>query len=196
MALGISVGTAAIAGDEETGTLEYLLSKPVTRSQIVLARFATIIVIILIVALASGLVLLIAAPLFDLTTATTSTASDGSTVTNPGIAFDNIAWGTLGAFAVGLGTGALAFAVGSATGRKGVTMGATSGFVIAGYLLYTLTNLTGDAEFLSWISPWRWYVDDAMFVNGWSVDILWPLAETILALGASLWLFNRRDIQG
>jgi hypothetical protein len=39
-------------------------------------------------------------------------------------------------------------------------------------------------------------VDDAMFVNGWSVDILWPLAETILALGASLWLFNRRDIQG
>ena len=34
MALGIAVGTAAVAGDEETGTLEYLLARPVTRTTI------------------------------------------------------------------------------------------------------------------------------------------------------------------
>jgi len=30
MALGVALGVAAIAGDEETGALEYLLAKPVT----------------------------------------------------------------------------------------------------------------------------------------------------------------------
>lgn len=40
MALGIALGTAAIAGDESEGTLEYLLATPVTRTEIAVARFA------------------------------------------------------------------------------------------------------------------------------------------------------------
>ena len=46
MALGIALGTASIAGDESDGTLEYLLSKPVTRTEIAMARFAGMVTVL------------------------------------------------------------------------------------------------------------------------------------------------------
>jgi hypothetical protein len=39
MALDVALGVAAIAGDEETGALEYLVSKPVSRITVVLASY-------------------------------------------------------------------------------------------------------------------------------------------------------------
>jgi beta-exotoxin I transport system permease protein len=195
MALGISLGTASVAGDEEAGTLEYLLSKPVNRTQVVVGRFLASITILFLVAVVSGLALLASAPLFELTTSTTTTAADGSTVTNPGVGLGDIAAGTFAAFAVGVGIGAIAFLIGAATGRRGITLSAGAGIAVAGYLLYTLANVTDGLDFLTWISPWRWYVADAMFINGLDWDVLLPfgLALGCAAIGGVL--FNRRDLR-
>jgi len=54
MAFGVVLGVAAIAGDEDTGGLEYLLAWPVTRSTVTLARFASMLTILASVAAASG----------------------------------------------------------------------------------------------------------------------------------------------
>jgi ABC-2 type transport system permease protein len=43
MALGISLGANAIAGDEEVGTLEYTLSSAATRAQILVTRCAGVV---------------------------------------------------------------------------------------------------------------------------------------------------------
>ena len=51
MALGVSLGIAAIAGDEETRNLEYLLSGPVDRTVVVFARFAGFVSTLFIVSL-------------------------------------------------------------------------------------------------------------------------------------------------
>lgn len=178
--LGITLGAAAIAGDGERGTL---------------ARFAALVTILFLVAVASGLALMVLAPAFDLTSETTGTGPNGEMITNPGVSVGDAAAGTFAAFAIGLGTGAIAFLIGAAAGRYGITVGVTAGYSIAAYLLYTLSNTTGDLDFLTWISPWRWYVDDAMFINGLDWDVAMPFALAAVCLAASWALFVRRDLQ-
>jgi ABC-2 type transport system permease protein len=195
MALGIALGVASIAGDEAEGTLEYLLSKPVTRTEIAMARFAGMITILLIASIVNLLAVAATMPFVDLTDAVTTTAADGTTVTSPGATVGDLFVGGLSAMAVGIGSGAVAYLLGAATGRRGVAMGFASGFAVAGYVLYTLSNVTGDLEPLTWFSPWRWFIDDAMMVRGLTLDILWPFALAVVALIAGWRLFVRRDLQ-
>jgi ABC-2 type transport system permease protein len=61
MALGIALGAAAIAGDEQAGTLEYTLSSTATRSQMLITRFAGVFTILFGVAALSGRALLVTA---------------------------------------------------------------------------------------------------------------------------------------
>jgi ABC-2 type transport system permease protein len=194
MALGISLGANAIAGDEEVGTLEYTLSSAATRTQIVLTRYAGVITALFAVAAISGLVLLASAPLFDLTSASTVTI-DGTPVTNPGVDASNVAAGTFAAFAVATGVAGIAFLVGGLTGKKGRAIGVATAIAAASYVFYTLANLTGVAEPLTWLSSWRWYISRAMFINGLGWEVVLPFALAA-ACGCLAWVaFERRDLQ-
>ncbi|MCO5317145.1 MAG: ABC transporter permease [Microthrixaceae bacterium] len=195
MALGIALGTASISGDESDGTLEYLLAKPVTRTEVAMARFGGMVTVLLVASVVNLVGVAATMPLFDLTDPVTVTALDGSTSTAAGATVGDLFVGGLSAMAVGLGSGAVAYLVGAATGRRGLAMGVSSGFAVAGYVLYTLSNVTGDFEWVTWLSPWRWFVDDAMMVNGMTVDILWPVALAAVSLGLGWALFLRRDLQ-
>lgn len=195
MALGIALGTASIAGDEAEGTLEYLLAKPVTRTEVALARFAGMVTVLVIASIVNLVGVAVTMPFFDLTDSVTTTAVDGSTVVSPGVTVGDLFVGGLSALAVGLGSGAVAFFIGAATGRRGVALGAASAYAVAGYVLYTLSNVTGQAEVLTWLSPWRWFIDDAMMVNGLTVDVLWPVVLAAVALVAGWQAFLRRDLR-
>lgn len=195
MALGIALGTASIAGDESEGTLEYLLSKPVSRSEVAFARFAGMVTVLVVASVVNLAGVAATMDLFDLTDPVTTTALDGTTTTAAGVTVGDLFVGGLSAMAVGLGSGAVAYFLGAATGRRGVALGASSAFAVAGYVLYTLSNVTGSADWLSWLSPWRWFIDDAMMVNGLTADIAWPVLLAAVALVAGWQLFLRRDLQ-
>ena len=195
MALGIALGTASIAGDESEGTLEYLLAKPVTRTEVAFARFAGMVTVLVIASILNLVLVFVTAPLFELGDDVTTTAPDGTTVTSPAVGFDDLFVGGFAAMAVGLGSGAVAYFLGAATGRRGLALGVSSGFAVAGYVLYTLANVTGDFEPITWLSPWRWFMDDAMMVNGLTWDVLWPFVLALVALLAGWQLFLRRDLQ-
>lgn len=195
MALGIALGTAAIAGDESDGTLEYLLSNPVTRTEIAVARFAGMVTVLTVASIVNLVAVAVTAPLFGLGEEVTITEPDGSTITASGVTFDQLVVGGLSALAVALGSGAVAFVLGAASGRRGFALGVSSGFAVAGYVMYTLSNVTGDHEWLTWFSPWRWFIDDAMMVNGLTVDILWPVALAAICLVVGWQAFLRRDLQ-
>lgn len=62
--------------------------------------------------------------------------------------------------------------------------------------LYTLSEMTGDLESLTWFSPWRWYVDDAMLVNGLDWPVLLPFGTAIVGLVVGWQVFIRRDLEG
>ena len=195
MALGVALGVAAIAGDEETGALEYLLAKPVTRTTVAFARFAGAVTILLVVSVLSGLALILSLPLFDLNNAVTSKAADGSTVTSPGATAVDIFNGTFSSFAVAMGIAGMAFLLGGVTGRKGIALGGASAFGIGGYVLYTLSNMTGSLKALTWISPWRWYVDDAMSIFGLTWSVALPFIAAMVGLLVGWLAFLRRDLQ-
>lgn len=194
MALGIALGAAAIAGDEEAGTLEYTLSSTATRRQIVVARFAGVFTILFGVAVFSGLALLATAPLFDLTGDRTVTI-DGRTLTNPGLGLSHVAVGTFTAFAVATAEGGIAFLVGAVTGNRGRAIGVTAGIALASYVFYTLANLTGILTSLTWLSSWRWYISKAMFINGLGWEVVLPFALAAVCGGVAWFAFERRDLR-
>lgn len=180
MALGVVLGVAAIAGDEDTGTLEYLLSKPVTRSTVVLARYLGMVTILALVAVLSGLSLVVCCPLFGL--------DDGATAAD-------VFNGTLSSFAVAVGLAGFAFLLGAVLGHKGLALGIATGVGIGGYVFYTLSTMTGSLEPLTWISPWRWYVADAMLVKGLTWNVVLPFGTALAGLAIGWWGFVRRDLR-
>lgn len=194
MALGISLGANAIAGDEEVGTLEYTLSSSVTRAQILLTRLAGVVTILFSVAALSGVALLVTAPLFDLTTDTTVTI-DGARVTNPGVTVSNVAAGTFAAFAIATGVAGMAFLVGGLTGKKGRAIGVATAIAVGSYVFYTLANLTGIVKYLTWLSSWRWYISRAMFINGLGWEVVLPFVLAAICGGLAWVAFERRDLQ-
>ena len=195
MALGVSLGVAALAGDEATGALEYLLSGPVTRTQVVMGRFAAAITVLAFAAIVSGLSLAITMPMFDLTDAVTTTLPDGTTSTAPGATVGNIVDGTVSAFSIALGLFSLAFLIGAVTGRKSVALGGAAALGVGGYVLYTLSSMTSSLDWLTWLSSWRWYVDDVMLINGLNWPVLIPFGVAAVSLMLGWWAFLHRDLQ-
>jgi putative exporter of polyketide antibiotics len=104
--------------------------------------------------------------------------------------------GTFASFAVAIGLGSVAFMLGAIIGRKGIALGIATAVGVGGYVLYTLTQTTGDLEALAWLSPWRWYVDDAMLINGLDWEVLLPFGTMILSLLVGWQVFVRRDLKG
>ncbi len=195
IALGIALGSAALAGDEETGALEYLLSKPVTRTTVALSRFAAAVTVLAFVSALSALSLIASIPAFGLDDAVSTTAPDGTVVTQPGATAGDIAAGTFAAFAVALGSLGVAYLIGGVTGRKGLATGIAAGIALGGYVLYTLSDSTGSLEALTWVSPWRWYIDDAMLLDGLTASVALPFVLALVGLLVGWWAFVHRDLQ-
>lgn len=196
MSLGASLGCAAIAGDEDTGSLEYLLSNAVTRTTVLFARFAAVVTILFVVTFVSALSLVVTMPLFELTDEATLTSPDGSPITAPGATVGDVAAGTLAAFAIALGLTGIAFLVGAVTGRKSIAVGVAAGVGVGGYVLYTLSSMTTSLDAIVWLSPWRWYVGDAMLINGLSSAVLLPFATATVSLLVGWQVFLHRDLRG
>lgn len=195
MALGVALGSAAIAGDEDTGQLEYLLSGPVTRTVVALGRFAAAITVLLGVSVLAGLSLVVTMPMFELTDSVTTILLDGTTSVSDGATAMDIFNGTFAAFSAAVGLTGIAFLIGAVTGRKGLATGGAAAIGIFGYVIYTLSNMTGGLEWLTWLAPWHWYADDVVLINGLSWEVAIPFATATVSLLVGWWAFLHRDLQ-
>ena len=176
--LGISLGTAAVAGEEDRGTFDLLLAQPVTRTQIVVEKFAAAVVLIGIVAVALFLTLLALDPVVDL----------GFSLS--GLFGANV---TLALF--GLSFCALALAVGSVSGNRGLTVGVSAGAVAAPFFLHGLAPLVDSLAWLAELTPFHWLQDPDPLANGLDVVAVLIFAMVTAALvSVAIWGINRRDI--
>lgn len=172
--------TAAIAGDEETGSLELTLAHGVTRTQIVLERAA---------ALATRLVLLV------LVTVLLVWALNDSA--GLGLAGDNLVAEAAALLGLGLVSASLGLAVGAATGRRTYASAAAAGVAVLGYALNAVANQSSDLEWLHTLTPYAWAYGNLPLTNGvdWAGLGLLYGASAILTTAAVVAL-NRRDIAG
>jgi len=171
-------GTAAIAGDEETGSLELTLAHGVSRTQVVLERTAALAVRLGWLALLSALVVI----------ALTDSAGLG-------IEPQNALAAAAAIFALTFLSGTLAIAVGGVTGRRVYATAAGAGIAVVAYALNAVANQGENVDWLHAWSPYHWAYANSPLAEGadWGgLGLLLGLSAVFLAIGLAA--FSRRDL--
>ncbi|MCC7075619.1 MAG: ABC transporter permease subunit [Acidimicrobiia bacterium] len=173
----IGRGARLVAGDEQNGTLEVVLSTPVSRVRVLLETAGALVASVA----ALGGVLLIA-------------ALGGDLVTDMHVGVPALATGTLAMVLLGWEHGLLALAVGAATGRRGLAVGVAAGFALLSYILYVAATLVSSLSTWGPISPFHQALHSGPVGAGVPVGYVWMFLGGAVFLGASLPMFGRRDI--
>lgn len=171
-------GAKLFAGQEEDGTLELVLTAPVSRGQVYRERLAAVWLgtLVLVVVLTAVVLVL-------------------STATGMGVAVADVLAGSAGLALLVLGIGAVAFGVGAATGRRPVALAAGSGLAVLAYLANALGAVLGWG-WLSAVSPWSWYLGGDPLTDGLDGPGLAELAVlAAVAAAAGRVLVDRRDLR-
>jgi ABC-2 type transport system permease protein len=178
LVFGIGFGANAIAGDEEKGTLGFLLANPIPRRRVVMEKFGV---------MGVGMILL---GFFFWAGLTISVLAMGIN-----ISLLKLAEATLGAVLLGLVFASLSFLAGCIKGNKGMSMGITSGLAVLTYLLNTLGGLVNGLKDYRFLSPFYHYMEPDTLANGLSpVHMLVLLGLIIVFFIISIPAFIRRDI--
>jgi ABC-2 type transport system permease protein len=174
----IAFGAAAIAGEQERGTLDLLLSNPLTRTRVLaekaIAGAATVAALTAVV----FVMLVVMNPLVDL---------------QVGIA--NLAVACIGAGLVASGFGALAMLAGAATGSRAIAIGVPAALFVATYLIVGLAGLVSWLEPFRMVSPLYHATGTHPLTNGLPVaNFALLIAWCGLTVAATMAVFERRDL--
>ena len=175
----VATGAGAIAGEEERGTLDLLLSLPVSRRRVAAEKLAALVAEVV----GLGLVLLIALGI-------------GVRTVDMGVSLANLAAAVAGAALLAIGFGAIALFVGAATGSRGAAIGIASALAVAAYLVNSLAALVSALEPLQKLTPFYHYASPDPLRNG----VAWAhlgalLLVVVVAAAASLVAVDRRDLR-
>jgi ABC-2 type transport system permease protein len=182
LVLAIAVGSGALGGAEEDGSLEFLLSYPIKRTSLVIDRFLAVAAI-----LALHTVILVAAifaicPMFG--------ALDG--VDLPGLAVACIGCGTLAMLHA-----SIAFTAGAWFGRRTPATAIASAIAAGGYILLGLFSAINAPEPVRYLTPWYWFLKDNLMIAGpnWVAFVPALALSAVIGLAAIPVLANR-DMRG
>ena len=171
-------GAKAVAGDEESGTLDLVLAHPVSRPRLLLSRFAALVTQVLAVCAVVYLALL---------------ALAGPTKTAVGAGHLAAATAQLALF--GICFGALTLGVGAATGRRAAAISVGTGVAVLGYFANNLAPQVRGLEWARYLSPFYYLSGNHPLANGLSLAYCAVLigAAAVLAAGG-LAAFRARDL--
>lgn len=171
-------GAGAIAGEEERGTLDMLLSTPFSRTRVALEKLAALCLEVV----GLGLVVWIALWV-------------GARTIGMEISGAHLAAATTGAVLLAIAYGAIAFMLGAATGHKGLAIGVAVAGAVAAYLVNSLATLVSALEPFQKVSPFYHYaVSDPLRqgLDPWHTLFLVAVAAAAAIVGVVL--FDRRDL--
>ena len=176
--LGIALGTGAIAGEEERGTLDLLMASPVSRGRVLAGKALGALVALTAVATVFYLVVLAAASGYGM-----------------GVSAGMLAQATGAVLLLAVACGAVAVLAGAASGKRGAAIAAGAGFAVVSYFIDSLAEIT------TAVRPWRvasvFHQASATGALQGGLGVAGPLATTAFAaacLLAAWYLFARRDL--
>lgn len=174
---GVGAGAAAIAGEEEKGTIELLLAAPLRRRRLVLEKLGALTASILLLGLVTWLGLWV-----------------GALAVGMEISAGRLAGATASLVLLALVYATLALLLGALTGNRGLVLGVTATAALAAYVLDGLAALVDLFETLQPLSPFYYYRDAEPLRNG--IDpvhalVLLAIAALFAALAPAA--FERRD---
>ena len=176
----LGLGAAMIAGERQRGTLEVLLSRPVSRRTLFLTHLATLaaIALLTVVAALAGTIL-------------------GALAWGIAVELDPGRMAILGLntwlFLVALAS--IALAASASFDRMAGPVGIVIALLLVGYLLEVLGTLWPDAAFLQPLTPFH-YLRPLEVLGGRQVrvDMAVLAVLAVAATGYGLWAFPRRDL--
>jgi ABC-2 type transport system permease protein len=177
LAFTITAGVAATASEERSGTMDMLLSTPVTRQSVILQKAASLAVLSGIIILSIVLTLLVMNPIVDLKLSVEGVVAIGG-----------------GLWLLGLVFGYVAMTAGSFTGNPTLAGGIAAALALLAWFVNAFSALYDWLEWPSKLSPFSWYLHDLPLINGRSTGQLWLALTAVGLLGAATALFTRRNI--
>jgi ABC-2 type transport system permease protein len=174
----VGAGARAVAGEEETRSLDLLLSTPLTRTQIVRDKAVALLVAMSGLAAFLFVVVVVIGRPFDLT-----------------VPVGNVAAACVMLLLLGLAFASLALAVGCATGRKSWAYGVTGVVAVATYILNVLAPTVSALGWTRPASPFRWYLEPDPLTTGLHpVNMGVLLGIAVVCMAVAVGTFRRRDV--
>ncbi len=179
-ALALSMGSASIAGEEQKGTIGLLLGNPASRTNVLVAKAASMVLL-------TGLGVLFLW---------------GAGIVVPAVLDVSITGMHVGAFAfhmfaIALFFGFLAMAIGAWTGSPGLASGVTAGIMFISFVAAGLFPVVAGLENAARAFPWYYFNQSQPVINGFDWGHLGVLFAGIgLFAIAALVGVNRRDLKG
>jgi ABC-2 type transport system permease protein len=180
LVMGVLGGSRALAGEEDNGTIELLLSTPTPRSRLTLQK-------------ALGALLPVFVVTAGIWTAVAAVGPSQKLTVNLG----GLAVALVAVALMATGFGMLAFLVASASGSSSLGGGLAAGVAVCLYVVNVVGSvvrpLTGFAHA---VSPFHWVGGAGVLVYGvpWS-SLLLLIACPVVLLGVSIVAYQRRDVR-
>jgi ABC-2 type transport system permease protein len=171
-------GAGTLAGEEERGTIDLLLSSPLSRTRVALEKLAAMCVELAALGAVLWLALWVGARAFPMEVSVAHLASATALLVVLALAY-----------------GAIAFMVAAATGRKTLAIGLTVALAVGAYLVNSLASLVEVLEPFQKATPFYHYaVADPLRQGLDPWHTLFLLAVGAVAAAAGVLLFDRRDL--
>ena len=176
----MGLGVAAIAGERQRGTLEVLLSRPISRRTLLATHLLALVAIAVLTVLAALAGTVAGAAAYGV-------AGELDAGALAFLALNTVA--LLGALA------AVSLAASASFDRMAAPLAIVIGVLLLGYVLEVLGTIWPDAEFLQPLSPFHFLSPlDILGGRGSPADIAVLLGIAAVATAYGLWRFPRRDL--
>ncbi len=174
----IAAASAATAGEQEAGTLEFLLAQPVSRTRVVLEKYAGLCTSLFVITATFAAVLVSFTRVFDVS-----------------VSAAHLLAATTSAYLLASLFGALTLLAGCATGHRALSAGIASAIAVATYLLSSLAAIVGGLKPFRPLSPFWWYSGHDPLQRGLEPLHIGLLVFTLGAcIVAAVVVFDRRDV--
>jgi len=177
-AFAIGAGSRAIAGEQDRGTLDLLMSAPISRRSIVAQKYVAMVADTAILVVALWVSMWICGLL---------------------ISFDMSTWrileGCINCGLMALGVGSIALAVGAWRGGRGFSIGVACVVLVGGFFLSSLSQVVDVLKSLRWLSPFYWYGEADVLRSGLDpVDAVVLAGISLVFAAVALVAFERQDL--
>jgi len=178
VAFAAGMASGFTAGEESRGTIDVLLSYPVSRRRVVLEKAAAVVIGCVIAA-----------------TAVWVMALAGAAASSSPLPPDRLAEALVMLVLLGLAFGAIALAISAATGNRAAAIGVAIALMVVMYLIDALAAIVDGLRSIQPLSLFRYYMGNDPLRNGLSLtDAAVLAAVTAVFLMAALVAFDRRDL--
>lgn len=175
-----TIGTAvnSIAGEEEEGTLDLLLSTPISRVKVLLHKFLALFVSLGVIGLLTWLGFVLGIVIYDID-----------------LSISKITAAMTSTLLLSLALGMVGFAFGATVGKKGAALGAAAGAGVLSFLLNGLSQIVDYLEPFQKFSLFYYQVNSDPLRNGLKLGDAGVFIGVITVLLLVAWLgFRRRDL--